>query len=181
MTVTEVGERKSSHLSIIASTVIHTRWPLKLFTAETNRHITRRMSYVSCVMCHVSPAAHSSDNSAPVGTGSWMHLDPAAAATVLIVLHSFCSAMQPADNHGANYPEVRRAHMSGGDTTTTASASCAVAGACSGSTPHDKNSKSRSSRPRLSRRVRETEPAHIEAVLLRYANMIPPPANLAQV
>lgn len=35
-------------------------------------------------------------------------------------------------------------------------------------------------RPRLSKRVRETEPAHIEAVLSRYAGINPPPANLAQ-
>lgn len=34
---------------------------------------------------------------------------------------------------------------------------------------------------RLSKRVRETEPAHIEAVLSRYAGESPPPANLAQV
>lgn len=37
-----------------------------------------------------------------------------------------------------------------------------------------------SARPRLSKRVLDTEPAHIEAVLSRYADMIPRPANLAQ-
>lgn len=35
-------------------------------------------------------------------------------------------------------------------------------------------------RPPLSKRVRDTEPAHIEAVLSRYADMDPSPANLAQ-
>lgn len=34
-------------------------------------------------------------------------------------------------------------------------------------------------RPRLSRRVLETEPAHIEAVLSKYSNLNPRPANLA--
>lgn len=36
------------------------------------------------------------------------------------------------------------------------------------------------SRPRLSKRVRDTEPAHIEAVLSRYSEVSPSPANLAQ-
>lgn len=35
-------------------------------------------------------------------------------------------------------------------------------------------------RPQLSKRALTTEPAHIEAVLSRYAGMSPPPANLAQ-
>ncbi|CAM9232827.1 unnamed protein product [Scytosiphon promiscuus] len=35
-------------------------------------------------------------------------------------------------------------------------------------------------RPRLSHRALHTEPAHIEAVLSRYAGMSPPPLNLAQ-
>ncbi len=38
----------------------------------------------------------------------------------------------------------------------------------------------RAGRPRLSNRALGTEPAHIEAVLSRYADMSPPPANLAQ-
>ena len=38
----------------------------------------------------------------------------------------------------------------------------------------------RKARPRLSKRALDTEPAHIEAVLSRYADMSPPPANLAQ-
>lgn len=35
-------------------------------------------------------------------------------------------------------------------------------------------------RPWLSKRVRKTEPAHIDAVLSRYTGLDPPPANLAQ-
>lgn len=35
-------------------------------------------------------------------------------------------------------------------------------------------------RPKLSKRALDTEPAHIEAVLSKYAGMSPPPANLAQ-
>lgn len=35
-------------------------------------------------------------------------------------------------------------------------------------------------RPRLSERVRDTEPAHIEAVLSRYVSVTPQPSNLAQ-
>lgn len=38
----------------------------------------------------------------------------------------------------------------------------------------------KASRPRLSGRVKETEPAHIEAVLSKYARLDPQPANLAQ-
>lgn len=38
----------------------------------------------------------------------------------------------------------------------------------------------RASRPQLSCRVKETEPAHIEAVLSKYARLSPQPANLAQ-
>ena len=37
-----------------------------------------------------------------------------------------------------------------------------------------------SARPQLSKRVLDTEPAHIDAVLSRYADMSPRPANLAQ-
>ena len=37
----------------------------------------------------------------------------------------------------------------------------------------------RALRPRLSGRVKETEPAHIEAVLSKYAKLSPQPANLA--
>ena len=50
------------------------------------------------------------------------------------------------------------------------------------SVPTRENSaaKTQASRPRLSDRVRNTEPAHIEAVLSRYAGMHPKPANLAQ-
>lgn len=111
-----------------------------------------------------------------------MHLASIVAATVAIVLYSLCSAMHLADKHCVNNREVRQDQISGGDDITTASTSCSVAGvADSGLTPRVKDKNYRSSRPQLSQRVRETEPAHIEAVLLKYADMIPPPANLAQV
>ena len=40
--------------------------------------------------------------------------------------------------------------------------------------------KDHTTRPELSRRALNTEPAHIEAVLSRYAHLSPKPANLAQ-
>ncbi|CAM9232903.1 unnamed protein product [Scytosiphon promiscuus] len=39
--------------------------------------------------------------------------------------------------------------------------------------------QARATKPQLSKRALDTEPAHIEAVLMRYAEMSPPPVNLA--
>lgn len=50
--------------------------------------------------------------------------------------------------------------------------------ACMGKRPSTE--MDHSTRPELSRRALNTEPAHIEAVLSRYADLSPKPANLAQ-
>lgn len=140
---------------------------------NANREQSRRMTGTSCV-AHEDGANIISrlDDPEVARLGSWMHL-----ATVIILTVSFSTFLSviKAANSNNQVPHTTNSchsHITATAGTTAASGMI--------SEPDDQDGYCHDN-PRLSNRVRETEAAHIEAVLSKYADIKPSPANLAQV